>query len=190
MARYKSTYHLYSCEKAEIVKLFHLKRTYVVMNGYFKAEDLPRMIRGKDAGILEIADMKALFAEFEWTAEAEAAWERKVLIIANFYKFTRHEKLFEKLMATGHKYLIKACPSTCDCTCGIRFEFLIAMEHRKEWRRNLLGKVLMTLREYFWNFSFDTVPQHPTEKLPAVVASIDQTDDGRNHQCEECNKEA
>lgn len=65
MAKYKFTYYFYLCEKAKIVKLFHLKKTYIIINGYFKAKNLPYIIKGKNANIFEIANIKAFFAKFE-----------------------------------------------------------------------------------------------------------------------------
>lgn len=187
---YRSAYHYYYLERAGIVKRFNLKRKHK-LTGKFKgqgvdAENLAVAVKGYE---MDAKDMKDLVYDFEWTDEALEAWDKEALFVlykANFYKFTRHQNHHDRLIGTGTKYIVKACPQECTCTCGTSFGFLISLEHRHEWRENLLGKTLMRLRDDLKNVASPIWTRHPTEEQLNAVPSIRDIDDGRTHVCELC----
>lgn len=77
-------------------------------------------------------------------------WDKnKVGIVwyGNYLKFTQHEDLKNRLLATGNKILAEASPYDLIWGIGFRAEDDLAME-QKNWRgQDLLGKTLMSVRE-------------------------------------------
>lgn len=79
-----------------------------------------------------------------------AQWDKhKIGIVwyGNYLKFTQHEDLRARLLATGDKILAEASPYDLIWGIGFRAKNDLALE-QKNWKgQNLLGKVLMSVRE-------------------------------------------
>ncbi|CAG7580233.1 MAG: gp50 [uncultured marine phage] len=75
-------------------------------------------------------------------------WEEQcqdIVFEANYAKFSQHKELKELLLSTGDKELVEASPY--DRIWGIGFDEKNALKNKDDWGRNLLGKVLMEVRE-------------------------------------------
>ena len=68
-----------------------------------------------------------------------------IVFEANYAKFSQNEELKEVLLSTGDKELVEASPY--DAIWGIGFDEKNALKNKDNWGRNLLGKVLMEVRE-------------------------------------------
>ena len=64
----------------------------------------------------------------------------------NYYKFTQHEELKQVLLGTGDREIVEASPR--DRVWGVGFGEKNAGKNRGRWGGNLLGKVLMEVREW------------------------------------------
>lgn len=80
------------------------------------------------------------FNESKWIENRELAMYK-----ALYAKFTQNLELKEKLLSTNNNILVEASPT--DNIWGIGFGKKNAFEHTKEWGLNLLGKLLMKLRD-------------------------------------------
>ena len=64
----------------------------------------------------------------------------------NYLKFSQHEDLRERLLATGDRILAEASPYDLIWGIGYRAKDDLALD-QKNWRgQNLLGKILMSVR--------------------------------------------
>ena len=66
--------------------------------------------------------------------------------IAKFAKFRQNPKLKRKLLATGDRLLVEA--ASRDRVWGIGYTAKRALEHKKHWGKNRLGKALVVAREH------------------------------------------
>lgn len=64
---------------------------------------------------------------------------------ACYAKFSQNDKLKDFLLSTGNREIVEASP--VDNIWGIGFSSDKAMENIDKWGQNLLGKVLMKVRE-------------------------------------------
>lgn len=80
------------------------------------------------------------FDQEKWNACCEAIVEA-----ANYAKFSQNEDLKEVLVGTGRRTIVEASPD--DKIWGIGFDADHAEGKETEWGSNLLGKVLMKVRE-------------------------------------------
>lgn len=80
------------------------------------------------------------FDQEKWNACCEAIVEE-----ANYAKFSQNEDLKEVLVGTGQRTIVEASPD--DKIWGIGFDTDHAEGKESEWGSNLLGKVLMKVRE-------------------------------------------
>lgn len=64
---------------------------------------------------------------------------------ACYAKFSQNDKLKDFLLSTGNREIVEASP--VDNIWGIGFSSDNAMENVDKWGQNLLGKVLMKVRE-------------------------------------------
>jgi ribA/ribD-fused uncharacterized protein len=62
-----------------------------------------------------------------------------------YAKFTQNPELKQKLLATGKKILVEASPY--DKIWGIGFNKSDALNNKSKWGQNLLGKVLVEVRD-------------------------------------------
>jgi len=91
-------------------------------------------------------DIKALgkmispFDEKTWVEYRE-----EIVYLGNWHKFGQDEGLKKKLLETGNLILVEASPY--DRIWGIGFKEDKAMNEKKRWGLNLLGKALMRVRE-------------------------------------------
>lgn len=79
-------------------------------------------------------------------------WEAErldVAITGNMYKFMQNDSLRSFLLATGDSILAEASP--CDRIWGIGFEEKDAVANVQKWGDNMLGSVLMTVRDEIAN---------------------------------------
>lgn len=82
-----------------------------------------------------------------WVDEEWEVVREQVVETGNWYKFNdkRNLALKRMLLATGDRELVEAAGR--DRVWGIGFNAKNAMEHRKHWGLNLLGKCLMRVRK-------------------------------------------
>jgi len=69
----------------------------------------------------------------------------RIVVDANYLKFTQNEQLQNQLLATSNRQLVEASPR--DRIWGIGFGAKNARSRRINWGLNLLGKALMIVRE-------------------------------------------
>lgn len=135
MADFEIFGHVYCCveqymmaQKALIFKNLGLVNEILNSRNPVEMKHLGRMVEGFDP----------------------ARWERvkkKVVKRAVSAKFSQNEELKKKLLETGDKMLVEANPN--DRIWGIGFckSDKKVMEKIDEWGENLLGKILMEVRE-------------------------------------------
>lgn len=78
----------------------------------------------------------------------EEIWKEnryRIVKEANILKFTQHSDLKEKLLATKGKMLVEASPR--DRIWGIRYGAKNALANKESWGLNLLGLVLVEIRD-------------------------------------------
>ncbi|KAG9002176.1 hypothetical protein FRB93_011802 [Tulasnella sp. JGI-2019a] len=93
----------------------------------------------------------------------EEIWEMKrydIVLAGNIAKFKASEECKKNLLATGNKILVEASPS--DRNWGIGFTAKNAPANQSKWGLNLLGRVLVEVRE--------TLRQESSTKLGPNVA--------------------
>ncbi|MFK7807347.1 MAG: NADAR family protein [Saprospiraceae bacterium] len=77
-------------------------------------------------------------------------WDRNKIGIVwygNYLKFSQHEDLRDRLISTGNRIMAEASPYDLIWGIGFRANDDLALD-QKNWKgQNLLGKVLMSLRE-------------------------------------------
>ena len=85
-------------------------------------------------------------------------WEeiaRDVVYIANYAKFSQHEDLKEKLLATKDKIIVEASPYDCIWGIGLAQDDS-GITDEKNWRgTNWLGEAIMKVREIIRNKNND-----------------------------------
>ncbi len=77
-------------------------------------------------------------------------WDKNkygIVWFANYLKFTQHTDLAERLLATENKTLAEASPSALVRGIGFEAEDEQALNQESWQGQNLLGKVLMSVRE-------------------------------------------
>ncbi|MEM8528581.1 MAG: NADAR family protein [Bacteroidota bacterium] len=77
-------------------------------------------------------------------------WDKNKIGIVwygNYLKFSRHEDLKERLLATGNKIMAEASPYDLIWGIGFRANDELALDQSNWKGKNLLGKVLMSVRE-------------------------------------------
>jgi ribA/ribD-fused uncharacterized protein len=82
----------------------------------------------------------------------DASWDEvksKVVGTGNIAKFGQNENLKRKLLASGDRLLCEA--ASRDRVWGIGYSEKHAMEHKKHWGENRLGRALMVVREHLRN---------------------------------------
>jgi len=84
------------------------------------------------------------YVEKEWND-----FRYEVVKLGNHYKFTQNTKLRDLLLSTGNREIVEA--SQEDPIWGVGYFANDAEENRSKWGQNLLGKLLMELREQFRN---------------------------------------
>jgi ribA/ribD-fused uncharacterized protein len=77
--------------------------------------------------------------------ELWAQYKEKIVYKGNMLKFTQNKKLEKILINTDKKVLVEASPH--DNIWGIGFNANNAMLHTHNWGLNLLGKILMKVRD-------------------------------------------
>lgn len=80
---------------------------------------------------------------------ANESWDiikSQVVTAGNIAKFGQDPSLRRKLLATGDRLLVEA--ASRDRVWGIGYSEKHAMNHRKHWGENRLGKALMAAREH------------------------------------------
>lgn len=80
------------------------------------------------------------FEETTWTKNRE-----EIVYQGNWLKFSQNPKLKEHLLSTNHKILVEASPY--DKIWGIGFDCDKALANQHRWGLNLLGKILMQVRD-------------------------------------------
>lgn len=71
--------------------------------------------------------------------------KKSIVYEANYAKFSQNEEFKEMLLSTGDEILVEASPY--DRIWGIGYEEKDAVENIDNWGENLLGEVLMEVRE-------------------------------------------
>ena len=85
-----------------------------------------------------------------WAATWEPGWQqivKHVLKRGLAHKFDQNDDLRSRLLKTGDHLLVEA--SSDDHACGIGFSAQNAMKNVKNWGQNMLGKMLMEVREHY-----------------------------------------
>lgn len=100
--------------------------------------------------ILKSADDPKLVKALGRTVKGftQTIWDEKkleIVLTGNREKFLQNSELKELLLSTEGKELVEASPM--DRIWGIGFGAKNALKNRHRWGRNLLGKVLMQVRE-------------------------------------------
>jgi ribA/ribD-fused uncharacterized protein len=72
-------------------------------------------------------------------------YKLRIVYDGNKAKFTQNTELKEYILETGDTHLIEASPR--DRYWGIGFSAEKAVERKKDWGENMLGKILMKLRD-------------------------------------------
>lgn len=80
----------------------------------------------------------------DFTDETWNEHRYRIVLQANWLKFTQNEALKQRLLATGDKILVEASPF--DRIWGIGRSAATAMQYRDSWGLNLLGKALVEVR--------------------------------------------
>ncbi|KAK2760766.1 hypothetical protein FQN54_002002 [Arachnomyces sp. PD_36] len=94
------------------------------------------------------AEAKYLARTINMSADKGKRWERQkydVVERGTFLKFTQNPDLKRRLLETGERELVEASPS--DRVWGVGFPAGTAERNRDSWGMNLLGQVLMNVRE-------------------------------------------
>ena len=77
-------------------------------------------------------------------------WDKNkigIVWMGNYLKFSQHDDLKKRLLATGNKIMAEASPYDLIWGIGFRASDDLALD-KKNWKgQNLLGKVLMSVRE-------------------------------------------
>ncbi|KAF3933414.1 hypothetical protein ABW19_dt0208844 [Dactylella cylindrospora] len=71
----------------------------------------------------------------------------KIVVEANYLKFTQNDDLKTKLLGTGNRELVEASPRDRIWGVGYGAERCRNTKNRSQWGLNLLGKALMDVRE-------------------------------------------
>ncbi|KAF2166017.1 hypothetical protein M409DRAFT_55368 [Zasmidium cellare ATCC 36951] len=126
-------------------------RTSNISTPPLKSTDLVHVVLSDTLSPNEIARFGRLFArhpDTEWRAVWNSLWETAIdelLQQALTAKFEQNQDLKELLMMTGSFELVEA--SKQDHACGIGFYARHALGNESSWGTNLLGKMLMRVRE-------------------------------------------
>jgi ribA/ribD-fused uncharacterized protein len=80
------------------------------------------------------------FSAYEWRSVCE-----RVVFEGNWWKFSQNRAFRERLMGTGERELCEA--SRADRLWGIGYNAKEALQYKRLWGENLLGKGLMRVRE-------------------------------------------
>jgi len=111
------------------------------------------------------------YREDQWVST-----RREVALEANRAKFARHVKLRRQLRETGSRALVEVAPK--DRVWGIGFDAARAAGREAEWGENLLGVVLMQVREELGREDVeeeDRVERTEAEGRDEQVSALDRT---------------
>lgn len=126
-----------------------------------------RILRSRGVHPAEHRDMGRRVAGFD-----EIKWmgiSMRVVVNANYCKFTQNSELMKKLLDTNGKMIVEASPY--DKIWGIGFDSMNALSNRSRWGNNKLGSCLMTVRDMIADI-FSLMRSDMDMKIPVNTTTI------------------